>query len=120
MHELTLLYGVAEKVEQVVKENGLERIDAVVLEVGEATTVVPEFLRDGYSVISDDYDFLRGSELIIDTVTAVGRCRNCGMEFPIVESKGICPDCGSFETDLIEGGDFFIKEVRIMESQKER
>ena len=48
MHELTLLYGVAEKVEQVVKENGLERIDAVVLEVGEATTVVPEFLRDGY------------------------------------------------------------------------
>ena len=115
MHELTLLYGVAEKVEQVVKENGLERIDAVVLEVGEATTVVPEFLRDGYSVISDDFDFLRGSELIIDTVTAVGRCRNCGREFPIAANKGICPDCGSFEKDLVEGGGFFIKEVRIME-----
>ena len=115
MHELTLLYGVAEKVEHVVKENGLERIDAVVLEVGEATTVVPEFLRDGWSVISDDYGFLRGSELIIDMITAVGRCRNCGREFPIVENKGICPDCGSFEKDVIEGTDFFIKEVRIME-----
>ena len=116
MHELTLLYGVAEKVEQVVKENGLERIDAVVLEVGEATTVVPEFLRDGYSVISDDYDFLRGSELIIDMITAVGRCRSCDREFPIAENKGICPDCGSFEKDVIEGTDFFIKEVRIMET----
>ena len=115
MHELTLLYGVAEKVEQVVKENGLERIDAVVIEVGEATAVVPEFLRDGYSVISDDYDFLRGSELIIDIITAVGRCRSCGREFPIVENKGICPDCGSFDKDVIEGTDFFIKEVRVME-----
>ena len=115
MHELTLLYGVAEKVGQVVKENGLERIDAVVIEVGEATTVVPEFLRDGYSVISDDFDFLRGSELIIDMVTAVGRCRNCGREFPIAANKGICPDCGSFDKDVTEGTDFFIKEVRIME-----
>ena len=115
MHELTLLYGVAQKVEETVKENGLDHIDAVVLEVGEATTVVPEFLRDGYSVISDDYDFLRGSELIIDMVTAVGRCRGCGKEFPIVKNKGICPECGSFDKDIIKGADFFIKEVRIME-----
>ena len=109
MHELTLLYGVAEKVEQVVKENGLERIDAVVIEVGEATTVVPEFLLD-------DYDFLRGSELVIDVIKAVGRCRNCGREFPINACEGICPDCGSFDKDVIAGTDFFIKEVRIMET----
>ena len=116
MHELTLLYGVAEKVEQVVKENGLERIDAVVIEVGEATTVVPAFLLDGYSVISNDYDFLRGSELIIDTIPAAGRCRNCGREYLLTPCRGICPDCGSTEKDVTAGTDFFIKEVRIMET----
>ena len=116
MHELTLLYGVAEKVGQVVKENGLERIDAAVIEVGEATTVIPEFLQDGYSVISDDYDFLRGSELIIDVIPAVGRCRACGREFPVAANRGLCPDCGSFDKDIIEGTDFFVKEVRIKES----
>jgi hydrogenase nickel incorporation protein HypA/HybF len=115
MHELTLLFGVAEQVERVVKENDIDHVDAVVLEVGEATTVVPEFLRDGYSVISDDYDFLRGSQLIVNTVTAVGRCRECGREFPIVVNKGLCPDCGSFDKDIIEGTDFLIKEVRILE-----
>ena len=116
MHELTLLYGVVGKVEQVARENGLDHVDAVVLEVGEATTVVPEFLRDGYSVISDDYDFLRGSQLIIDIIKAVGCCRRCGTEFPIVENKGLCPQCGSFDKDIITGTDFFIKEVRIMEA----
>ena len=117
MHELTLLYGVAQKVEQVVKENDLDHVDAIVIEVGEATSVIPEFLQDGYEVISDDYDFLRGSELIIERITAVGRCRVCGTEFPIVANKGICPECGSFEKDVIEGADFFIKEVRILEQQ---
>ena len=117
MHELTLLYGVVQKVEEVVKENDLDHIDAIVIEVGEATAVVPEFLRDGYSVISDDYDFLRGSELIIERVTAIGRCRGCGTEFPIVVNKGLCPECGSFDKDIIEGTDFFIREVRILEGQ---
>lgn len=115
MHELTLLYGVAQKVEQVVKENDLDHVDAIVIEVGEATSVIPEFLLDGYEIISDDYDFLRGSELIIERITAVGRCRNCGTEFPVVENKGLCPECGSFDKDIIEGTGFFIKEVRILE-----
>lgn len=115
MHELTLLYGVVQKVEEVVKDNGLDHVDAIVIEVGEATSVIPEFLQDGYEVISDDYDFLRGSELVIERITAVGRCRQCGREFPIVVNKGICPDCGSFDKDIIDGTDFFIKEVRIME-----
>ena len=116
MHELTLLYGVAQKVEQVCEENGLDHVDAIVIEVGEATAVIPEFLQDGYEVISDDYDFLRGSELIIERITAVGRCRSCGTEFPIVANKGICPECGSFDKDVIDGTDFFIKEVRVRES----
>lgn len=118
MHELTLLYGVAQKVGQAVKENGLDHVDAVVIEVGEATSVIPEFLQDGYEIISDDYDFLRGSELIIERITAIGRCRNCGTEFPVVANKGLCPECGSFDKDIIEGTDFFIREVRILEHPK--
>ena len=116
MHELTLLYGVVQKVEQVVKENDLDHVDAIVIEVGEATSVIPEFLQDGYEVISDDYDFLRGSELIIEKITAIGRCRSCGTEFPVVVNKGLCPECGSFDKDISEGTDFFIREVRILEN----
>lgn len=116
MHELTLLYGVADQVRRVCEENDIPKVDAVVLEVGEATAIIPEFLEDGYEIISDDFDFLRDSELIIDRVKAMGRCRNCGSEFPIVENKGLCPECGSFDKEVIAGDDFFIKEVRVLES----
>ena len=115
MHELTLLYGVVDKVEKVCRENDLDRVDAVVIEVGEATSVIPEFLQDGYEVISDDYDFLRGSQLIIERITAVGRCRDCGTEYPVAVNRGVCPCCGSRDKEFIAGTDFFIREVRIME-----
>ena len=83
--------------------------------MGEVTGVVPEFLKDGYEVISDDFDFLRGSELIVNVIQSVGRCRCCGREFPIVENKGICPECGEFDKDVIAGLEFNIKEVRLYE-----
>ena len=116
MHELTLLYGVADRVGKVCEENNIPRVDAVVLEVGEATTIVPEFLHDGYEIISDDFDFLKDSELIVERVEAIGLCRNCGTEFPITPNKGLCPNCGSFDKELIAGSDFFIKEVRVLET----
>ena len=103
MHELTLLYGVADRVRKVCEENDIPHVDAIVLEVGEATAIIPDFLKDGYEIISDDYDFLRG------------RCRNCGCVYPIVENKGHCPECDSFDKEVIEGTDFLIKEVRVME-----
>ena len=50
MHELTLLIGVTQQVGEVVRENDIDHVEAVVLEVGEVTTVVPEFLLDGWSL----------------------------------------------------------------------
>ena len=115
MHELTLLFGVAEQVGRVAKENNIDHVDAVVLEIGELTTVVPEFMMDGYPVISDEYDFLRGSELIIATVPAIGHCNECGAEFALDENEGRCPACDSSDRIIVSGNDFIIKEIRVAE-----
>lgn len=115
MHELTLLFGVAEQVERVTKENGIDHVDAVVLEIGDLTAVVPEFMMDGYSVISDEYDFLKGSELIINTIKGAAECRNCGEIYPVADNEGKCPECGSYEKDILTGTEFIIKEIRVFE-----
>ena len=114
MHELTLLFGVADQVERVTKENGIDHVDAVVLEIGDLTPIVPEFMMDGYPVISDEFDFLRGSELIIETVTGYAECAECGEVYPVVENEGVCPECGCREKEILTGTDFVIKEVRIL------
>ncbi len=115
MHELTLLVGVTQQIGEVVRENNIDHVDAVVLEVGEATTVVPEFLRDGWEVLSDEYDYLRGAELVIDIIPAVCRCRECGTHFAPEENEGRCPACESSDRELVSGTEFLIKEIRLLE-----
>ena len=115
MHELTLLIGVTQQVGEVVRENDIDHVEAVVLEVGEVTTVVPEFLLDGWSVLSDEYDFLRGTELIIDRIPAIGHCNECGVEFALDENEGRCPVCDSSNRDIVSGGEFIIREIRVAE-----
>lgn len=115
MHELSLLLGVADRIGEVVRENGIDHVDAVVLEVGEVTGIIPLFLEDGYSVLKDEYDFLKDSVLIIDTVKGIAKCLDCGAEYEIVRNKGVCPSCGSRNKDVLKGRDFFIKEIRIYE-----
>jgi hydrogenase nickel incorporation protein HypA/HybF len=115
MHELTLLFGVAEQVGKVTEENGIDHIDAVVLDIGDLTAVIPEFMIDGYQVISDEYDFLRGSELIINRIKGIARCNDCGEDYYVVENEGICPECGSSKKDILTGKEFLIREVRVLE-----
>ncbi len=115
MHEVSLLLNVAEQVGKTIKGTDINHVDQVVLEIGDLTGIIPAFMKDGYEFISDEYDYLRGSELVINEIKGVGICDDCGTEFPIVENEGICPHCGSKSKTAISGLDFVIKEVRIME-----
>lgn len=115
MHEMTLIYGIAETVEKAEKANGIDHIDAVVIQVGEISGVVPEFLENYYPMFAETLEPLKGSELIIEMIPAVGRCRDCDTIFDIVEHEGKCPECGSWHKEVLSGQDFLIKEIRVRE-----
>ena len=115
MHEVSLLLNVAEMGGKTIEGTDITHVDEVVLEIGDLTGVIPAFMIDGYSYISDEYEFLKGSELIINQIKSRGICRDCSMEFAIVENEGICPSCGSVSKTVISGQEFIIKEIRIRE-----
>ena len=113
MHELNVLMAVADQVEQIAVENKLRFVDAIVLEVGELSSVIPMFLTEYYPLIVEKKPILRDSKLKIEIVPGIGRCLNCGTEFNVVKENGYCPECGSFEMEILSGRDFVIKEIRI-------
>ena len=81
MHELPLLMGACDLVGEVVKQNKIRHIDALVLDVGEVSGVIPAFLANYSYIVFDEYDFLRGAKLLINSVKATARCLDCGMEY---------------------------------------
>ena len=46
MHELGIVFHIIRSVEKVAAENDLEKVSAVVLELGEVSGVVPDYLTD--------------------------------------------------------------------------
>lgn len=113
MHELSVVFSVIKTVENVARENGVERVDSVTIALGEVSTVIPHYLTDCWNWAVKRTDLLREAELKIEPVPAVTYCRHCGEEYPTVAYGKICPRCGSGETVLLRGNEFLIKEIEV-------
>ena len=110
MHELSVVFEVIKSVERVVLENQLSEVEAIVLQVGEISTMIPKYLEECFPAAIDGTRFEK-TKLEIEIVTAIGHCRDCGLTFKIVENQGNCPSCVKKNWDLVSGKEFLIKEI---------
>ena len=44
-------------------------------------------------------------------IPGLAECEECDEVFNVIEHKGICPNCGSFEKTVLSGKDFLIREI---------
>ena len=113
MHELGEVFYVIDDVERVAKENDVEHIHSVTLEIGEVSSVIPEYLLDCWKWAIKKHDILIDCELKIEPIEAVTYCEDCQINYSTVEFGKICPRCGSENTYLIKGNEFNIKEIEV-------
>ena len=59
MHELGIVFHIAKQVEEVAVEHHISRVTRVTLEIGEVSTVVPEYLEDCWKWNASKSDILR-------------------------------------------------------------
>ncbi len=111
MHELGIVFHIIRSVEQVAAENQLEKVSAVVLELGEVSGVIPDYLTDCWKWAAAKTELVEGSELKIETLSAITHCDHCGRDYPTVAHGKTCPHCGSGETWLLTGNEVSIKEI---------
>lgn len=111
LHELGVVMEVVKVVERFAKENDVEKIETVVLQIGELSSMVPKYVEELYPVAADQ-TMLEGSQVKIEIMTANGRCEACGGVFPLVVNDGVCPACKSTDCEMLGGArEFYIKEI---------
>ncbi|MEF9972076.1 MAG: hydrogenase maturation nickel metallochaperone HypA [Oscillospiraceae bacterium] len=115
MHELSVLVEIVRVVEELAKEQSIKKVKAIVLEVGELSSVVPQFMTEYFPVIVDLKPMFKDTELIIEMLPGNAICNECKTVFNVIENKGYCPSCGSFEKDLLSGQELSIKEIQVPE-----
>lgn len=118
MHELGVVFQVIQQVEAVAAENGVSHVSAVVLELGEVSTVIPEYLTDCWKWAIRRTQVLQGASLRIETIPAVTHCDGCGRDYPTVAHGRTCPHCGSEDTWLLRGNEFIIQQIEVEEDEE--
>ena len=113
MHELGIVFYIIRDVKQAAEEHRVDHVGAVVMNIGEVSTVVPEYLTDCWRWAADREELLRGSELKINTVPALTYCKDCQQEYETVRYGRTCPHCGSPHTFLLQGNEVEIKEIEV-------
>ena len=116
MHELGIVFHIMDSLEEVAKENDLTRIQSVTVEVGEVSTVIPEYLTDCWNWAVKKKELLTDCQMVVETIRAVTHCDGCGQDYATVAHGRICPHCGSEKTWLITGNEINIKEITVPES----
>ncbi len=113
MHELGIVFYIIRDVKKAAGENGVEHVDGVVMNIGEVSTIIPDYLQDCWRWAADKEPMLVGCELKCNIIPAVTLCNACGKEYPTVQYGKKCPHCGSEDTVLSRGNEVEIKEIEV-------
>ena len=113
MHELGIVFHIAKQIEEIAQANNVKKVNKVVLEIGEVSTVVGSYLTDCWQWNARRNELLSGSELVIETIPGITYCNGCGQQYETVKYGKICPYCSSEDTFLIQGNETEIKEIEV-------
>ena len=115
MHELGIMTGVMDAVITSAKDAGADKVLKVSLSVGEMTEAIEDALRFAFEALSEqqEYALCADAELIITMVRPKSRCHECGAEYEHDRFHMLCPECGSFATELIAGRELQIDSIEV-------
>ena len=114
MHEIGLLRQLVRTVTAFAEENGVIEIREVVVDCGELSLVIPEYLEELFPVAAKN-SILQDAKLSINVIPGLAECDDCDEIFNVIEHKGYCPSCGSFSKTVLSGKDFTIREIVVPE-----
>ena len=114
MHELGIVFHVIDTVNDIARENRVEKVRSVTVEIGEVSLVIPAYFEDCWNwAVKKQTTALKDARIIMETLPAVTLCEACGKTYPTVQYGRTCPHCGSERTVLQTGNEFNIKEIEV-------
>lgn len=111
MHELGICDALLKMVDQIAKDEQLDEIRHITVEVGTLSGVVPKYLEDCWVAVTDGTPYCTcGFE--VEVVEGTAKCFDCAQEFAAgINDKLVCPFCGGSKLIPVSGRDLTLKEI---------
>jgi hydrogenase nickel incorporation protein HypA/HybF len=113
MHEMGIAMSIVEIVEESIPEAMRDRaVEAVVVDIGRLSTVIPENLRFCFTVAAQD-SFCKGAELDITEIPLTLSCRSCFHGWEADEPTFMCPSCDGIDICIETGRELAVRTIRV-------
>ena len=112
MHEMSIVSGVLDAVTASATQAGATRVLAINLSIGDMTQVVDEALEFAFEALTEG-TICEGAQLMVNKVHPRSVCLECSAEFEHDQFHRSCPECGSYETQLIAGRELQIDSIEV-------
>lgn len=110
MHELGICDAMLRMVREIARENQINKIQQITVEVGTLSGVVPAYLEDCWVAVTDGTD-MDGTKLQVEVLEGSARCLDCGLEFKADLEDLSCPKCRGKKLLPVSGRDLSLKEI---------
>ena len=104
------MINVVQSVENFARQNGVTKIETLVLQVGELSPVVPQYIEAVYPAAVDG-TLLQETELKIEILPGNALCKQCQKVYNLLQNRSGCPHCEGKEHEVLSGKEFMIKEI---------
>lgn len=112
MHELGIMSGVMDSVQQAANDAGADRILKISLSVGVMTEAIEDALRFAFEALAEG-TMCEGAQLEITMIEPKSICLECGAEYTHDRFHMLCPECGSAFTELLQGKELRIDSIEV-------
>jgi hydrogenase nickel incorporation protein HypA/HybF len=95
---------------EIASQNGLTRIDRLVVAVGGFAGVEVQAFEFAFKVLSKSTP-AEGAELVIEHVPILLTCRACQSEYPAELDDLACPACGAQDFEIVQGRELLLRTI---------
>ena len=110
MHELSICQALISQVENIARENGAARVNAITLGIGPLSGVEERLLQHAYPVASAG-SVAESAELRIQSLPLRVSCSACGQESDASTNRLVCGVCGNWRTELVSGDEMLLLRI---------
>lgn len=105
-----VVIDIVKTVENFSRKNQLTKIDTLVLQIGELSSMIPRYIEACYPVAVDG-TLLQDTKLQIEILPGNAICKKCNKVFNLIENNNKCPKCEGKDWEILCGKEFMIKEI---------
>lgn len=112
MHELSVTLSILDVAEESARSNNAKVVHEIELDIGELSGIDFNSLEFAISNAPKS-EMMKDVNFVINRIDAIAKCNDCSCEFETGDYYTPCPQCNSFNSDIIQGKELKIKSIKI-------